>query len=75
MSATELKILRAIASLSVGACLQALKGPIVELVELFGVQPNKVLVCRDAAGSNLFHELEHLAIDVLSLPHSNAEWK
>ncbi|KAH8025106.1 hypothetical protein HPB51_003022 [Rhipicephalus microplus] len=28
---------------------------------------------RDAAGSNPFHEVAQLAVDVLSLPHSNAE--
>lgn len=33
----------------------------------------KVLTYRDAAGSNPFHDLAHLAIDVLSLSHSNAE--
>lgn len=33
----------------------------------------KVLTYRDAAGSNPFHNLAHLAIDVLSFSHSNVE--
>lgn len=34
---------------------------------------SEVLAYRDAAGSNPFHELAQLALQVLSLPHSNAE--
>ncbi|KAL1474934.1 hypothetical protein MTO96_020408 [Rhipicephalus appendiculatus] len=34
---------------------------------------SEAIAYRDAAGSNPFHELAQLAVDVLSLPHSNAE--
>lgn len=33
-----------------------------------------VLAYRDAAGSNPLHELAQLALEVFSLPHSNARW-